>query len=58
VEFPLSKIEHVEVSQSPVGRSLNFGTVIVTGSGGTRHVFRCVIDPFAFRRAIVSGREA
>ncbi|MBK9107297.1 MAG: PH domain-containing protein [Saprospiraceae bacterium] len=38
-EMSLRKIESVFVDQSILGRILNFGTVTITGSGGTREIF-------------------
>lgn len=52
LETLLQKIESIQVSQGILGRLLNYGTVTVCGTGGTRDVFKNVDDPLAFRRAV------
>jgi uncharacterized membrane protein YdbT with pleckstrin-like domain len=48
----LPKIESVSVNQNILGRLLNFGTVTVTGTGGTMESFRAIIEPLAVRQKI------
>jgi uncharacterized membrane protein YdbT with pleckstrin-like domain len=52
IEILLSKVESVTVKQSILGRLLNFGTVKVTGTGGTRGTFKLVTAPLALRKVI------
>jgi uncharacterized membrane protein YdbT with pleckstrin-like domain len=52
LEMLLPKIESVAVSQSILGRVLNFGTVTVTGTGGTKESFRAIVDPINIRKNI------
>ncbi len=52
VEMLLMKVEAIEVDQSILGRILNFGTIIVTGTGGTRELFRGISAPLEFRRQV------
>jgi len=52
LEMLLPKIESVSVRQSVLGRILNFGTVTVTGTGGTRESFRAIYQPIAVRKKI------
>jgi len=52
VEMMLSKIEGVGVDQTLFGRIGNYGTVIVSGTGGTREVFDEIADPLEFRRQV------
>ncbi|MFN8462727.1 MAG: PH domain-containing protein [Anaerolineales bacterium] len=52
LEMFLHKIESVSVSQNVLQRLLNFGSVTVTGTGGTRESFRAIIDPVSIRRKI------
>ena len=40
LEMLLSKVETVRVEQSVVGRILGYGTIVVTGTGGTNEPFR------------------
>lgn len=50
-ELKLSKIESVQVNQGIFGRILNYGTIIVSGSGGTPAKIPSISDPIAFRKA-------
>ncbi len=52
LEMLLSKIESVAVRQNILGRLLNFGTVTVTGTGGTKESFRAIVGPIAVRKKI------
>jgi uncharacterized membrane protein YdbT with pleckstrin-like domain len=54
METLLSKIEAIEVDQTLAGRLIDFGTIIVTGTGGTREAFEYVADPLEFRRQVQS----
>jgi uncharacterized membrane protein YdbT with pleckstrin-like domain len=58
LEMLLSKIESVSVKQGILGRLLNFGTVTVTGTGGTRESFRAIGDPIGVRKNINKIIEA
>ena len=50
-EMNLSKIESVNVDQSFMGRILNYGSITIIGSGGTRESFHKISRPMAFRKA-------
>ena len=52
LEMLLPKIESVAVHQGILGRLLDFGTVTVTGTGGTKESFRAIIEPLGVRRKI------
>ena len=52
LELNLGKVENVGVEQGLIGRMLNFGTITVVGTGGTREAFDWVANPLAFRRAV------
>jgi uncharacterized membrane protein YdbT with pleckstrin-like domain len=49
LDLNLSKVETVNVDQGIVGRLLDFGTITVIGTGGTRERFKNIADPMAFR---------
>lgn len=51
-ELLLSKVETIGVTQSLLGRILNFGDLTVTGTGGTKEIFRRVRDPIGFRNTV------
>jgi uncharacterized membrane protein YdbT with pleckstrin-like domain len=50
-EMNLSKIESVNVDQSVMGRILNYGSVTIIGTGGTRETFHNISKPMEFRKA-------
>jgi len=52
LEMLLPKVESVAVRQNILGRLLNFGTVTVTGTGGTRESFRAIVAPLVVRKNI------
>jgi uncharacterized membrane protein YdbT with pleckstrin-like domain len=52
LELLLSKVESVNVNQPMMGRALNYGTLVVIGSGGTRTPFKNISDPMTLRRQI------
>jgi membrane protein YdbS with pleckstrin-like domain len=53
-ETLLSKIEAVAVDQGILGRMLGFGTLTITGTGGTDEGFPRIAHPLEFRRQIQS----
>ena len=52
LETLLSKVEGISVDQSILGRMLDFGTISVTGTGGTRESFPRIGAPLEFRRQV------
>ena len=55
VEMNISKVETVDVEQSVLGRMLNYGTVLVRGTGESLEPLRHVGAPLALRNAITVG---
>ena len=51
LELDLHKIESVNVDQPLLGRLLDYGTITVIGTGGTRETFHRIALPLAFRKA-------
>jgi len=51
LEMNLSKIETVNVDQSIMGRILNYGSITIIGTGGTKEVFNDIASPMQFRKA-------
>jgi membrane protein YdbS with pleckstrin-like domain len=51
-ETLLSKVEAVSVDQGILGRMLGFGTVTITGSGGTEDSFPRIAQPLELRRQV------
>lgn len=52
LEMVLTKVETVRVEQGILGRLLNYGTIVVTGTGGTNEPFRSIANPLEFRRQV------
>ncbi len=52
LEILLLKVESVEVYQNIIGRLLNYGTVSITGTGGTSEEFEAIVDPSDVRKKV------
>jgi uncharacterized membrane protein YdbT with pleckstrin-like domain len=53
-EMALTKVESVDVSQSILGRILNYGDVTVNGVGEGRETISTIAAPLAFRNSITT----
>ena len=59
IEINTPQVESVDVSQSILGRLLNYGTVIVRGTGGGLNPLAYVSAPLPLRRAVqLSGQTS
>lgn len=58
METLLQRIEAVAVDQSILGRILNYGSIAVIGTGGTKEIFENINDPLAFRRSVQEQTDA
>ena len=54
LEMLLNKVETVRVDQGLLARIFNFGTIVVTGTGGTNEPFRAIAKPIEFRRQVLA----
>lgn len=52
LELLLSKVEGITVDQGIMGRILGFGTIIVSGVGGTKEQLDKISAPFEFRKLV------
>jgi uncharacterized membrane protein YdbT with pleckstrin-like domain len=52
LEVLLTKVEGIQVNQGILGRILDFGSIAVTGTGGTRDPFHNIDAPLEFRRKV------
>ncbi len=52
LETMLGKVEGIGVEQGFIGRLLGFGTITVTGTGGTKEPFPNIARPLEFRRQV------
>jgi uncharacterized membrane protein YdbT with pleckstrin-like domain len=54
LELVLAKVETIGVDQTVLGRILNYGTITVTGTGGTKEPFKDIARPIEFRERVQS----
>lgn len=52
LEVLLHKVEGIGVNQSILGRVFGFGTITVTGTGGTKETFDQIAAPLEFRKQV------
>jgi uncharacterized membrane protein YdbT with pleckstrin-like domain len=52
LELLLGKVETIGVEQGISGRIFNYGTIVVTGTGGTKELFPVIAKPLEFRKAV------
>jgi membrane protein YdbS with pleckstrin-like domain len=52
VETMLGKVEGVGVDQTVAGRIFGYGTLTVTGTGGTQEQFSMIASPLEFRKQV------
>lgn len=57
VEINLSKVEAVRVEQGFWGRMLNFGTLLMSGTGGSIEPIPNIADPLVFRRKFMEATD-
>ncbi len=50
LEVLLNKVEGIQVNQGILGRMLGFGSITVSGTGGTKDPFHKINAPLEFRR--------
>ena len=51
-EVLLTKVEGIQVNQTISGRIFDYGTVVITGTGGSADPFLYIAKPLDFRRKI------
>jgi len=52
IEMLLNKVESIEVSETPLGRILGYGSIVVIGTGGTPEPFHQMAHPLEFRSQV------
>jgi len=50
LEILLTKVEGIQVNQGILGRILDYGTIVVTGTGGSKQPFHKISAPLEFRK--------
>lgn len=58
VELRHDKVESLQVEQGIVGRIFDFGSIVVTGSGGTHAPIPFIAHPLRFRSAALTQPDA
>lgn len=51
-DIPMNKIETIDIQQSILGSIFHYGTLMITGTGGTRHFIVFLDKPLTCRRYI------
>ena len=57
IEILLPKIESIQVNQSMLGRMLNYGSIIASGSGNPQAPIPGISDPMVFRKKFMEIQE-
>lgn len=57
IEMFLSKVESVHVEQSVMGRMLDYGTVVMSGTGVVRSRFENITAPLEFRKRFMAAAD-
>lgn len=52
LEILLTKVEGIGVNQGVFGRMFGYGTIVITGTGGTKEPFKTIAKPFDFRKHV------
>ncbi len=52
LEIFLARVESVYIDQNILGRIFNFGTIVVSGTGGTKNIFTYIPKPIKFRNLV------
>lgn len=52
LETLLKKVESITVNQTIIGRMLGYGTIVVSGTGGTPEPFHKISNPLEFRKQV------
>jgi len=52
LELLLAKVEAVGVNQSILGRLFGYGTLVITGTGGSANAYDSIAAPLKFRRTV------
>ncbi len=50
LEVLLNKVEGIQVNQSILGRIMGYGSIIISGTGGTQNPFHKITAPLDFRK--------
>lgn len=51
-EILFTKVEAIDVNQNVLGRIAGYGTIVITGTGGTKNPISTIPEPFVFRKKL------
>ena len=57
IELNINKVESIQVDQGMIGRLLNYGTLVIAGTGSSHAPIVGVADPMAFRKAFIEAQD-
>ncbi len=57
IEINLARIESVQVSQTVMGRLLDYGTIVFSGAGTPQATLPSIASPLEFRKAVVGAQR-
>jgi uncharacterized membrane protein YdbT with pleckstrin-like domain len=57
MEMNINKVESIQVTQSIFGRLLDFGTLIIAGTGSQQAPIAGISNPMGFRKAFMSAQD-
>ncbi len=52
LEVFMNKVEGIQVNQGILGRVFGYGSIIITGTGGTKDPFHKISNPLEFRKKV------
>ena len=52
LETLLNKVEGIQVNQGISGRLLNYGSITISGTGGSKDPFKNIANPLEFRKIV------
>jgi hypothetical protein len=58
LELNINKVESASFVQGPLGRMLDYGDIVFTGTGGSKELFKTVGKPLAFTDAVRKAQES
>ena len=58
MEINIGKVESIQVDQGLMGRMLNYGTLVISGTGTSHAPIAGITEPLAFRKAFMEAQDA
>ena len=57
IEINLNRVESIQVDQTMFGRLLDFGTLVISGTGASHAPLVGIAEPMAFRKAFMEAQD-